>query len=355
MPSISQRGLLVSGVCLLFIGWNFGISVLIKWAMSPKGANYPYPIFQAIIDSVIGVIYTVVSLRVVKQKSVHLSDFRTHWVGLSLISITYMGSIVMNNLSLVSISLPVNQIVKGCNPVPIIIFTCLLKGRTPSLHALAAVGVLVAGTCVAIPFGNDDTGHPKVDPSGFLCVLTSLLATAGRQSLSQYLLQATSGKRFDPSELLFWQSLISAPVLLVMWVANLGGERTGIIDYWGHRFGDALGLTLAISMLAVFYSIIMFWYTQLTSALTVSIAGSVKMVVVIVVPALIDPSTFSVLNWIGVSLFFAGLFAYSAVSYQESTREKAKAGGGTQGLPAETTLLAKDGEAGGQKQCWRIC
>ena len=40
MPSLSQRGLLVSGVCLLFIGWNFGISVLIKWAMSPKGANY---------------------------------------------------------------------------------------------------------------------------------------------------------------------------------------------------------------------------------------------------------------------------------------------------------------------------
>ncbi len=52
MRSLSRHDLLVVGLSALFIAWNFGISVLIKWVMSEKGANYPFPIFQGMVDSV---------------------------------------------------------------------------------------------------------------------------------------------------------------------------------------------------------------------------------------------------------------------------------------------------------------
>ena len=240
---------------------------------------------------------------------------------------------------------------------------------------------------------------------GLVMALLSLLATAGRQSLAQYMMRrddqvtdtlypircwripdsaflhtpqaelsvvkvdtgpAKGGKRFDPTELLLWQSIIAAPCLFILWFANVGEERhgkdpaageVGTFEFWQLHFAKALGFTLGISALAIGYSIVMFWFTQLTSALTVSIAGSVKMVVLIVVPEVLDVFTtgranFSAINWVGTVFFFGGVFSYAALSYRESQARNV----GTKERAVETTLLNKSREQEPQGCfCVRLC
>lgn len=96
----------------------------------------------------------------------------------------------------------------------------------------------------------------------------------------------------------------------------------------------------AVAASACLYTIVMFYFTRLTSAVTATVAGSMKLVLLIVIPALIDPRTFSALNWAGAAIFFAGFVWYSIVGHQQLEAD-AVGGGSTEKTPLSTKPSSK--------------
>lgn len=272
------------------------------------------------------------------EQRISIDQLKDHKVSLIAFALLFMASIVLNNASLTAVPLSVNQIIKGTVALPTIVFAYLLEKMVPSLSAIISVLVIVGGTVLAVPLtesgrGSSSTTHSSGTSStvtvsyavGLLLALISMLAVAMKGVLSAYIMKEHKAAALTPSALIFWQSALSFPVLLVIWAAGAMGERDASLQFWREKPAEALGIVVAISTSACVYNLILFYFTRLTSALMVAIAGGIKMVLLIVVPALLDPSLFSVANWVGTAIYFAGLFAYSYFAYQAKMAAKRQA------------------------------
>jgi len=289
----------------------------------------PTPTFQAAIDSLFSMILLGIFTRfTTSYGSVSFDDLRANALSFIAFACFFMASVVLNNASLTSISLSINQLIKGCNPLPTLLFSFVLTRIRPRLLSVIAVLVVILGTSMAIPYGS-----PSATTLGMVFAVCSMLATSLRQSFSQYLMGKSDGRKLEPIVLAFWQSALSAPVLLLLWLCNVDNERVKVIAYWGAHPGMALGMSCAISVSACVYTVVMFYFTRLTSAVTLTVAGSTKMILLIVVPAVMDPYLFRTLNWIGFGIWTLGFAAYSYLGHREVVKQ--------QGVVLEHTPLSK--------------
>jgi len=311
--------------CILFLASNFGMNCVASWIMS----QVPAPIYQSCVDSVLGII-TLGCFTNFGSGQHAVTAFDEKFFLLSLYSCLFMVSVVSNNASYVHISIPLNQLIKGCIPLPTLIFTFLLTRHWPRRSTMLSVFLIVFGTSLAIPFGT-----AKAPAIGIILALLSTLSTAARQSFAEHLMARGSGFKIEPIALAYWQSVFSVPVLLALWLSNFDGERDVVFHFWAHSPGKALGLASIAAASSISYTLIMFYFTRLTSSLTLSVAGSFKLLLLVVIPALFDPHLFSVINWFGAALCFIGLCVYSYIGH--------KLGAGAAVTEAtQTDLLSKE-------------
>lgn len=85
---------------------------------------------------------------------------------------------------------------------------------------------------------------------------------------------------------------------------------------------QAIGMSLAISVLACTYSITVLYFTRVTSAIALNISGSVKMVLLIVIPAVLDPTLFGFWNWFGTVIFFIGFLTYAYLGHLDTVNKQ---------------------------------
>merc|ERR1711908_214774 len=105
-----------------------------------------------------------------------------------------------------------------------------------------------------------------------------------------------------------------------------------------------------ISLLATTYNFLSFATTKATSALTFTIAGTIKQVSMIVVGMIFVDHTTGLLPWVGTMLFTLSLIWYTKINLDAKTKkaddDKKKASVGVEekgagGAPTETTPLSK--------------
>merc|ERR1719453_461588 len=77
-----------------------------------------------------------------------------NWAALIAVSTVYAASIATNNASFASISLTVNTIFKSAVPFPTMVFSYFIEKKSYSIPILCIVTLLVAGTLLAVPYGN---------------------------------------------------------------------------------------------------------------------------------------------------------------------------------------------------------
>ncbi|KAL1511557.1 hypothetical protein AB1Y20_006351 [Prymnesium parvum] len=326
---VTKDDLVVAGWFCFFLALNLEMNFLLKWAMSLLAV----PTFQAFFDSVFSALLLGAVMRgSAAFGSASLHDLRAQGGELSVFAAFFMLSVVLNNASLASLSLSINQIIKGCGPLPTLVFTVALTRVLPRPWTVVAIVVIILGTGLAIPFGSADA-----TTAGVLLALGSVLATAGRQAFSQHLMGRKQGQTFEPIVLVFWQSVLAAPCLLALWLCNVGDERTKVLDFWHAQPALAIGMSVAISASAIAYTVTMYYFTRLTSAVTLTIAGSVKMVLLILIPALVDPHIFSAINWVGACIYLAGFLMYTYLGHLENVA-KLKSENVTENTPLGSKL-----------------
>ena len=81
---------------------------------------------------------------------------------------------------------------------------------------------------------------------------------------------------------------------------------------------------IAGALMAFVYNFVSFKFLQLTSSVTHSVTGNIKLFALVVMPAIFVDHVTGLLSWIGFSLFLFATLAYTYVSWYEGAQGRAK-------------------------------
>ncbi|XP_038060794.1 UDP-galactose/UDP-glucose transporter 7-like [Patiria miniata] len=222
-------------------------------------------------------------------------------------------------------------ILKRCVPLMNLLLTpCLLQKGAPSLPVVGSVMVMTAG-CVFTGLG-DLTFDLTAYTFGMLSVFSQSLYLTLVQSLS------SQHETLSAADIAYLNSLNCIPLLLLYTTAT--SEFTQILDFPDlHSIKFLVAFLVVISMgCALNYSV--FLCTTLTSALTLSVVGVMKSVVVVIVGLFTFGGVqLSVLGGMGVTLNTLGSGWYTYAKYQEKIGSvKMEVESATQELVSEFTM-----------------
>jgi len=334
------------GLLVAWLGMNIVLNFLSKWENTPKesgGFGQSFPWLQAVSDQTIALITVVVIFRVrPEQNLVTRAQFMMYRGRLFLLATLSCICIVSNNGSLITIGLSLNQIIKCCSPLPVLVLSRVFEKKRFSGQHVASVMLLVASAIISVPMNSWTSST-----TGILLALTAMLIGAMRNVLAAYLMADAKDHGLTPLVLVFYNALFSIGVCVTVWLAV---ELRDSMAFFAEQPGQAVGVMIGISLLSAFYNLVSFSATKATSALTFTIAGTTKQVLLIVVSAIVMDHVTGTMSWIGIASFAIALTWYSKLSYDaKRAGEKAAAvhaiSGGKEALstsiaPTETTPLS---------------
>ena len=150
-PSLSLVAALSAWISLnvLINFWN-------KWALSPEGASFSFPIFYSSCHMAMGLLSSSLIMAAVPSvRDLSPTQVWQHGGKLLLLSTLTVANIVCSNASLMYIGLSVNQIVKSVGPLPALVLTYFVQKRRYSAAICVSVFVMVGGAILAVPHNGD--------------------------------------------------------------------------------------------------------------------------------------------------------------------------------------------------------
>ena len=151
LPSLSLVAALSAWVSLnvLINFWN-------KWALSPEGASFSFPIFYSSCHMAMGLLSSSLIMAAVPSvRDLSPTQVWQHGGKLLLLSTLTVANIVCSNASLMYIGLSVNQIIKSVGPLPALVLTYFVQKRRYSAAICVSVFVMVGGAILAVPHNGD--------------------------------------------------------------------------------------------------------------------------------------------------------------------------------------------------------
>lgn len=241
---------------------------------------------------------------------------RQHWTDykwrIALLSVLFVLNIACNNASLVHLSLSVNQTVKSCVPLPTLVLSVAFerdahgRPKTYSCAVFLSLLVVCGGSILAV------YGNPEASPFGVVLVLLSTLSVALWSVVSAVLLEPASG--LNSINLTWYASVLSGVMLFLMWLGSRELPRT--LDYLEDRPGAAAAILIIGSTAAFAYNLTHLALIKVTSALTSTVAGDLKIVLIICISVFVFDKRVTPLNLVGFVIFFAGVIVYSVLTHR---------------------------------------
>jgi drug/metabolite transporter (DMT)-like permease len=186
-----------------------------------------------------------------------------------LLGVLFVLNIACNNASLVYIGVSINAIIKSITPLPAMILSFALERKRYPMGKVASVVGMCAAAVISVPFGDDSTASPF----GLLLVTISMLAAATRPVMAAMLMGDAKQTGLTPLVLVWYDSLISFTVLVVI---SLATELDGLILYFSAQPLRGLGIVILGSTMAFCYNIVTFSLTKAVGSLTTAVLGNVK-------------------------------------------------------------------------------
>ena len=165
MPSLPLVAALSAWVSLnVFINfWN-------KWALSPEGAAFAFPIFYSSCHMAMGLLSSSLIMAAVPSvRNLSPTQMRQHGGKLLLLSTLTVANIVCSNASLMYIGLSVNQIIKSVGPLPALVLTYFVHRRRYSATICVSVFLMVAGAILAVPQEGDTAATQRSSMNKKFC------------------------------------------------------------------------------------------------------------------------------------------------------------------------------------------
>ncbi|KAK9807025.1 hypothetical protein WJX72_010960 [[Myrmecia] bisecta] len=237
-------------------------------------------------------------------KTQHRTTLKRQWKGLLCIGAFMAMNIGLNNLSLVEISLSLNQVIRASLPVVTAAAAVLVERKVPTRGELLALLLLTCGVVVAI-FEGQASGN------GFgiaLCV-AGTLCSAGMMTTASKILS----EKLDVLLLTFYTAPVSCCVLMPFFYSR----ELDRFRVYAHLNGPAAAaIVVCGSGVALAYNVVHNILLQRTSAVTVTVLGEVKIVGLLALSTLLLPgesSQFTLKMSLGCICAIAGFCLYSNI------------------------------------------
>ena len=252
-----------------------------------------------------------------------------------------------SNLSLVYITLSFYTMVKSSSPLFLLLFAFLLRLEQPSWKLTGIMGVIMSGVMLSV------YGELKFDLFGFVLVLSAAFLAGCRWGYVQILLQKGAwfgkGKSVRNSVITLYNMAVpmASIVLFFSFVIERPWALIGTSAYFS-SFED-LCLTLGFIVFSGFIAFNMviaeFVLVAETSAVTFTVAGSLKELLTIFSGMVFFGDKLSAVNGAGLGVLIVGVVLYNFYKVQKLKREKEEEGRRQQaGMIGAAAQEAQDAE-----------
>ena len=288
-------------IASLYLLLNTSLNMLNKWALGQY--KFKFPILLTAAHMIFGsIVLAPVMLLRDGYKGSHTANWRKDWKALLFIGAVNGPQIALNNASLVSIELSLNQVIRAGIPVCVAVFAFCLERRVPT-EIGASYLLLVTLSVMCVMF----TGHEHGEWWGISMCFGSVLMQSAQMSLSGRLM---SGK-LDSFQLNFYTGPVAFCVLLLMESA-MQQETRGLVRFATHKPLPTLGIMLGGCCLALMYNVVLMQSVRTFSSVGTAVLGNFRTVLLIFLSALLlgELSDWGATRYIGCFNTFIGAAAY---------------------------------------------
>jgi len=285
-------------------------------------SGFEFPILVILTGTFATFIGSAVAVFVLKLCEFPYDALMKYKVLLILVALFQALTYVLENISIVTIPLSLNQIIKATGPAFLIALSFVMYKERYSKEVLITTAVIIFGVILTV------LNNPGFEIKGAAYSLASVIFAVLQTILIAKLLQ-------DPKlNTLSIVSITSFPSTIVIIPMFFTIEYQKLLDYRGHTTTPII-LVIFLALAACLYNISHFYIVRYTSALYYTIVGNAKVIVIVVASSLIFHSTYSTLNYVGIVVTLCGFISYNVVKYYENLK-----------LAKEQTKRDIDGDVG---------
>eukprot|EP01133_Synstelium_polycarpum_P011908 gene11908-13874_t len=276
--------------------------------------GFKYPVFIILTGTFVTTIGSMIAVFVLKMAPFPKEALRKRKWTLLATAVFQSLTYVLENISITTIPIALNQIIKSTSPAFIIVLALMMYGQRISMVDGILTLTIIVGAALAV------VHNPTFLLGGFLYAVASTIFACLQTLLLASLLQDPALNTMSILTVTALPSTITIiPIFVVMELPKMIKDPTppGALVSW-----TIVGI---LAFAALFYNLSHFYIVRYTSALYYAIVGNAKVVILIVVSSLLfqnnpalcqDSSSFTPVNYVGMVLTLGAFFVYNALKYR---------------------------------------
>lgn len=312
--SITKR-LGESSIVWLVLWFVLNVSVTLSNKALFQFSGFTFPTTVSLFHMISSSIFSRITIKVSKTPVRVLKDRKEH-ITMFLFSILFCSNILSGNIGLRYVPVSLVQCVRSTIPGVTMFLSLLILDKKYSINHYLTVFLVVIGVLIAT------ATTVEFHPTGFLfTVLVCFLSSLKSVMTNKFLV--SKGLKLHPFDLLNRMSTFS--ILHLGLTSVCTGEFANAVAWFADNASSKFLFVLFLNaFMAFFLNVCNFFFTKLTSALTVTIVGNVKHVVTILLSIIIFRNKVSLLNAVGITTTVIGAGLYSVVEYKEKVKAAQK-------------------------------
>mmetsp|Transcript_56443 Transcript_56443/g.112166 ORF Transcript_56443/g.112166 Transcript_56443/m.112166 type:complete len:584 (-) Transcript_56443:166-1917(-) len=331
MTAAMDRQAIAAGVgsSFIFVLLNVSMNLYMKWLFAKDGGDFAFPWTMLAVQQLQAymVLQPLIAWRYPTIRNcgwdVGGEHQRESGVGLTatiqVLAVTglFCLNVGLNSLSLVKMSITLNQTVRAFLPVGVLLLATVLERRTYPRHSYYTTCVLIVG------IGLTCWGSPHFEFNGFFLAFTSTIIAAAGSSLNGRLLNAGPFSKAGPgviARLLMYQSVPAFIVFaLVAYVSE--GDRVRHAFSAPSAAAHRVLLISISSVLALMSNLGRCFLVAATSALMETLAGNAKVAALCIIDHQLFHTELHHYNYVGVAITFTGFSMHVLLQYASRPSE----------------------------------
>ncbi|CAH8636432.1 unnamed protein product [Heterobilharzia americana] len=276
----------IAFIALLYM--CFSVSIIFSNKLVLTTFKFPSYLLLALLQTV----FTFLLIQTLCLSRIRSDDVTNIPFKVLPLSIFSAVDIIMGIAGTGSLSLPLFTALRRVSNLFIMIGEYLLLGTKRSCPIHLSVVIMVTGAVIAA------VGDIAFDPVGYTYIFINNISTTGKALLTKSRLRDYD---FSSIELLYFNSLLMLPILFILVYVRSDFEEIVQFQHWLDPAFLICFLFSCCSAMALNYSLVL--CTQYTSALTTSILGVIKNILVTYAGMFVGGDyVYTTLNFIGLTI-----------------------------------------------------
>ncbi|KDD72440.1 hypothetical protein H632_c3342p0, partial [Helicosporidium sp. ATCC 50920] len=273
------------------------------WSLGMYGFRFPF----LLTSCHMGFSFLLLSPFALRESfESHAATLRQQWKGVVYIGVFMALNIGLNNLSLLDISLTLNQVIRSAIPVVTCLLAMVVENHFPSMREASNLVLLTLGVMLAVWQGKLAGSRASIA----LCV-AGTISNGAMMTFSGKLLK----EKLDIVRLTFYTAPISLACLLPFFWRF---ERAGFGEFYAAHRTDVVGIILVTSVVALSYNLVHVAMIKRTTAVTTTVVGEIKIVGLLLLSAFLlgEKRLLNPRMLLGCALAMVGFCLYSQTKIQ---------------------------------------